>query len=312
MGTDRQGTPDGPADGPGGGNPDRGSEPILITVQQIVDYVECPLRFAFLHIYQIADQRTLTAFEAWARTIGRVYVDIHFRLSEERSITWAWILNHWEKQWAGECRKHGIGMGEAHLYRNRGCRTLLQVFEAIHPDMEVLPLYPASRDVNGFHIHAKVPVIRIVETRGKGRSGRRVEIISIDAEASRMPTDFEACRRMDYLVHKYGLELEVRHRFRKIAKDVVQMVYLPRIGRLASIKVDEKHLRQALRWVGYVLDSIKRGFFYPRTGDRCGGCAFREVCDVGYVSYRALERPAQTRQTIEGDLCKPGSKPTSM
>ena len=260
--------------------------------------------YAFKHVYEVEDQRPPTVHELWGKVLGDVFVWMHSQLYDEKSVTWGGLLTEWENRWGEAGKALGADLTELTRARNRGARHVRELFDSIQPDMGVLGVqYPCWRSIGGFTIHGHVPVIRIFEQKDKGKSGRQLEIVTLDTMATRTPTEFEASRDFLFILHKYGLEPELRKSFRKIAKDISSVVYLPRVPKLASFKITELAGRQALRWIAWVLEGIELGHFYPRVGGHCTFCFYQPVCDIRFVSNRKLEDP-ETPENIRSKLCQ--------
>lgn len=258
--------------------------------------------FAFLHVYQVEPAREPTIHEVWADTLGDLFVWIHLQLFQNKAVTWGGILEEWERLLTTRC-KDRFPLGDLTHFNNRGARHLRELYESLPETMEVLGvLYPCHRDVDDFRIVGQVPVMRILESPGKGRSGREVQIISLDTRTSRAPTTFEARRRISYLLSKYGIELDLRNHMRKVATQTTSAVYLPHFPKLVPVQLDGRSARQALVWVKWVFQCIRQGFFFPRAGIACKRCEFDKVCDVRYVTDRALENVNQTRDEIRRNL----------
>lgn len=289
-----------------GGSGDGPNEPptAVLTSVELVDYITCPLLYCFKHVMCIEDGRPPSVSELWGLVLDDMFIWIHAQLLEGRSLSWSDLLEEWELRWGQAGKTTGANLAEMVHARNRGARHLRDLFDSLQPRMEVLGVrYPCRREISGFVVEAEVPVIRVLEQQDKGKSGREIQIISMDPISLKTPTDFEACRDFGFVFDKYGLEMELRHRFKKVASKVVSMVYLPRIPKLAEVKIPELAGRQTIRWASWILDSIRLGHFYPRAGAHCSACFYQPVCDVRYVSNRSLSNP-ETPDKIRRQLCQ--------
>ena len=272
----------------GSGEPsvrDPGEAVRSILIEQVQTFVTCPLHFALRYVYR-APAKPKTYPTVLGEDLGAMFVWIHAKLMENRELSWSKILVEWERRWG--TRK--FRMDEMLAGREFGYRTLLDVWNAIRPELEVLAYkYPLRRVIGDWEIHGSIDVVRAYETKGKGYSGREVQLITVDPYSTKMPVPHESGRRIDYLLAKYGLELDVRSSFGKIAKKVTTWVYLPQLGKMAELDVDESSWRSAMNWVTWVLEEIDAGHFYPRTGSQCNACPYIRICDVKYFTRESLE-----------------------
>jgi hypothetical protein len=268
-----------------------------------VDYVLCPLLFAFRHIYNVHLDERPTIGALWAEALGEVFVWMHLQLHDKPVLRWTDVLSHWQTKWAKLLEKHGHEPATGFSGYQRGCRHLLEVFADLPENLQVLKIkYPCSQKVAGYELGGYIDVVRATEIPGKGRSAREIQLITVDPQGARKPSPFEASRRIDYLLAKYGLEADLRRSFHRAAKEVTAWVYLPRLPVMAQLVVNEKGLRQALQWVEYVIQAIEQALYYPRMGTYCQSCQYATVCDVTYVSSRALDQPEQTSDEIRRRL----------
>lgn len=292
---------------------DAGGSLRSILIEQVQDFVSCPLRFAFRHVYQAPAAEEPSQI-VQARAVGEMFVWIHTQLMINRQLSWGAILSEWEKRWGAIGKDKGYPISDVFQGRDLGTRALLDVWESVTPNTEILGVhYPCRRTIGSWELVGQVDVIRALETKGKGRSGRIIQLITIDPTSHRTPMPSEAGRRMDYLMAKYGLEAELRQSMEKLGK-VETCVYLPRIPKLATLEIEGSAFRSALRWCEWVFEGIEAGHFYPRTGTTCSACEYAEICDVKYVSNEALESHAAQKEVQE--LCRLNlssrSRPTSM
>jgi hypothetical protein len=267
--------------------------------------------YAFRHLYKVENTRPRLVSEDLGQVLGDVFVWLHLQLHKSRTVTWGALLDEWERSWGKACKSRDSrgcsDLAEETKARNRGARHLRDTFDSIRSEMDVLAInYPCRREISGFLIEGTIPVIRVLEEKDKGRSGREIQLISVDPVGIRTPCDIEAGRNFQYVISKFGLELELRSSFRDLAHNVSSMVYLPRIPKLARIKLTEDAGRQAIRWASWVVESINLGHFYPRAGEHCVACYYRPTCDIRYVSNRALSRSA-TPSKIRSRLCQTSS-----
>jgi len=287
-------------------DPGEALRPVLIG--QVQDFVSCPLRFAFRHIYQApAAEDPLHIVQA--RAVGEMFVWVHTQLMVDRQLAWGAILSEWEKRWGALGKAKGYKLSDIFQGRDFGARALLDVWESITPNMEILGVqYPCRRTIGRWELLGQVDVIRALETKGKGRSGRTIQLITIDPISRHAPNLTEAGRRMDYLMAKYGLENDLRQAMDKLGK-VEAYVYLPRIPKLSQLEVDGSAFRSAMRWCEWVFEGIEAGHFYPRASSDCMVCEYAGICDVSYVSNEALD--GRTAQKEAQDRCQSSpSRPT--
>lgn len=274
-----------------------GAERVLITVDQLVDYVACPLRFAFTHVYKALDKRKPSAWDIWAVTLGDMFVWMHIQLSDTGTLKWINIVDRWQAKLAKAYEVSGISLAENHRFYQRGARYLLDMFEGLPKNMHVLGyLYPCRQKVGRFELEGCIDVIRMIE--GKGRAHREIQYITVDTRGTHKPSPFEVTRRIDYLMVKYGLEQSLRQPFYRAAGKHTSWVFLPKVPTLAKLDVPDTGLRTALGWGEHVLQSIADGLFYPRIGDACSSCEYNEVCSATYVSDDALDRASHTTEEI--------------
>jgi hypothetical protein len=263
--------------------------------------------YAFKHAYEVKDTRTPSPNDLWGSVLGDVFVWMYQQLHEKKPVIWDQLRIEWETRWGEVGKRYGADLGEMTKLRNRGVRHVHKMFEGIKPTMGVLGVsYPCWREIEGTTIYGEVPVIRIMEQKDKGKSGREIQIISFDLMSVRAPTDHEVSRNFGFILHKYGLEPELRQHFRQIAKTISSMVYLPRIPKLARYKVLEQAGRSAMRWIRHAIKGIELGHFYPRAGTNCLWCFYQPVCDVRYVSNKKLDDP-ETPNKIRSKLCQTSS-----
>jgi hypothetical protein len=194
-------------------------------------------------------------------------------------------------------------MGEANLWNGRGIRHLLELFNEIVPTMEVLAVrFPINRSCGAFQITGEIPVVRTVAAEGKSKAGREIQVIAIDHTVNATPQTFDANRRLDYLLTKYGLPLELRRRFEHLAEATKCFIYLPRIPKLAELPVERDGLTQALKWSEWVVEAIGLGHFYPRPGGKCLRCGYSKACNASYVSDRSLRLAKETTDAFRRQL----------
>jgi hypothetical protein len=256
--------------------------------------------FAYLYIHQLEPEREAPEPHVlWSHTLCDVFMWLHLRLMEDKTLTWSKLLQHWESTWYVACTKAGITMAPMTYYRNRGVRHLHKLFDDLPSEMLVFVKYPYTREYKGWTIVGHVPVVRIIETPGRGRKGRRVEVISLDWQARSAPDAFCVNRRVDLLLDRYGIEAEIRNQFDKLASDIVPMLYLPALAKTVRLGYTASNFREALTWMEAALESIRLGLFYPRAGAHCRACLFRSTCDASHVSIRALERPGAVQRDLE-------------
>jgi len=261
----------------GGGGPDRVG-PVLISVQEIVDYVECPLFYAFKRGLEITPEYTVHSL--WAYTLGAHYIKIHAVYSEGKPLSWAKVLDSWDTGWGLVCKANNVSHAEGQSLRGRGARHLKEVFDELDSVSVLGYQYPSERRFDNHLVTGHIDVIRALEDKDKGKSGRTIQIIFVDYLSTHVPSTTEANRRLDYVLALYGLSLDIRNKYRKLAAKVKTMVYLARLPKLIEYKVDEFGVRHAARWVGDVLRSIEQKIFYPRASQRCAYCSYKVFCDV--------------------------------
>lgn len=288
MARDRQGAANS-TPGPSTGASTRPAGPVL-TVDEVMDYGLCPLMYAFKHVYRVVDQRPLSGSEVFGQALRSMFLWTHTELHQNRPLTWGAMVKKWDKVW-GDCSTD-LDLGSATAYMARGIRHVRELFEKLPNSMCVLGCsYPCEREVNGYVLAGSVDVIRMIETRGAGKSGRTTQLIIVDDISTATPDPFVANLRLDLIIGKYGLESELRKDFAKLSNQVESMLYLPRIPKLAAFDINGKAARHAYRWVVYIVESIRQGLFFPRAGSYCAACLYKPVCNVKYISDRALSNP---------------------
>jgi hypothetical protein len=190
-----------------------------------------------------------------------------------------------------------------YVWRNKGARHLLDLFNNLPVDMEVVAVkFPTARRYKDYTIVGNVPVIRVLETHYKTAPPKRVaQIVAIDPVTQTLPRNRQA-RRLDYMLVKYGLQLSVRRRITEVCKDIEVAVYLPRIPTTVSIEVDRAGLAEVLTWTEWVVEAIRLGHFYPRPGPHCNDCAFATVCSTQHVNHDGLRSCPKTARTVREAL----------
>jgi hypothetical protein len=221
-----------------------------------------------------------TTHSLWASAMGDQYIQMHAVYSEGKPFSWRQALTAWDACWGRTCKDHGISPAEGQVLRGRGARYLKDIYDELD-DVTVLGhRYPSERQVGNHLITGTISVIRAFEQEDKGKAGRTVQIIFVDDAATHAPSPTEANRRLDYVLAFYGLSLEMRNKYRKLASRVRTMLYLSRLPKLVEYKVDSWGMGHAARWVRDVLRAIEQRILYPRASQRCSYCEYKDLCDV--------------------------------
>jgi len=248
---------------------------ILITIDQISDYLTCPLMFGLKHVRgQAIDNPNLNGI--WASAIRDTVVWFYRNLMD-RNVSWANLLDQWESAWVSTIERNKAPIGKAALLRNQGARELRTVFEDVDPKSSVLAVnYPCWLDIGAFRVYTEISVITL--------TARTVDMLVVDTSSVPL-TRTSSQRRLDYLLLSSTLEKFVQRNIPN-RPGVGKHVYSPISGSKAPITKVES-VQATATWIKWVLGAIEAGYFYPRPGTYCTACPY-EDCNALKVGDRAL------------------------
>ena len=271
---------------------DRCRVPILISVNAVMTYVACPMRFLFEFVYKIEMEKKLSDQDLWAEALCEMYTWIHRRLAEGH-VTWGSILDRWEDSWLDS--KRGVSPMNLEVLHGRGARHLLEIFNDLSEHMMVLGVeYPTIMVFGNFKVSMSIPVIRVVHP--PKAVSPVVQLVIFDREST--PNGFEQCRRLDYALAKYLLPVQLRKEWNEDLAKLRLLVYQPQVPRLVEAQSDTEAGVAAKNWILWVLQGIEEGLFYPRAGDSCRSCPYRLVCNAKYASTNSLRRTSSIPRKI--------------
>jgi len=269
-----------------GGTPDR---PILVRVEDLDDFILCPLYYAFKNVYGIKPSKPNDA--RWTDILKDSILWFYYKIMARQRVTWGALVDHWETSWAETVRKDAVDAHSAMMCRDLGIRGLFTLFDEIVRRMDVLAVnYPVCQRIGPFGLCGTIPIIRGIPY-GKGhRHGemhhrnKRYSIQFVDI-VSRPKSTSNAS--LSCMLFTYGLAPTLwRDLWRTSVHPIKPLTYIIQENRYAVMEWDQPE--DTLRWAGWVLESIHQGHFYPRTGKHCTKCPYLKICNTEHVSTTKL------------------------